>query len=72
MPIVSSKRQITLPVTQCDALGIEPGDEIESFVSDGRLTIVKKEKGGAFGLLDHVKGDPKMSDDESLRSALKK
>ena len=25
MPKVSAKRQITLPVSQCEALGIEPG-----------------------------------------------
>ncbi len=42
MPKVSVKRQITLPVKQCEALGIEPGDEIESFVANGQLTIIKK------------------------------
>ena len=40
MPKVSSKRQITLPISQCVALGIEPGDEVESFVAYGQLTIV--------------------------------
>lgn len=70
MPRVSTKRQITLPVTQCEALGIEPGDEVESFVADGRLTIVKKVKGAANGLLSHIKGDPNISDEESLESAI--
>ena len=45
MPKVSAKRQITLPASQCKALGIEPGDDVESFVAYGQLTIVKKRKG---------------------------
>ena len=51
MPKVSSKRQITLPASQCDQLGIKPGDYIEIFVADGRLTIVRKVEGAAQGLL---------------------
>ena len=45
MPKVSAKRQITLPISQCQALGIQPGDEVESFVAYGQLTIVKKKAG---------------------------
>lgn len=45
MPKVSSKRQITLPARQCDQLGIKPGDDVETFVADGRLTIVRKVEG---------------------------
>lgn len=71
MPKVSSKRQITLPISQCEALGIEPGDEVESFVANGQLTIVKKLKGAARGLLKKVKANPALSDEESLESALK-
>jgi len=70
MPKVSSKRQITLPISQCEALGIEPGDEVESFVANGQLTIVKKRKGAARGLLKKVKANPALSDEESLESAL--
>ncbi len=71
MPKVSTKRQITLPISQCEALGIEPGDEVESFVADGQLTIVKKLKGAAKGLLKRVQANSSMTDDESLQSALK-
>lgn len=71
MPKVSSKRQITLPIEQCEALGIEPGDEIESFIADNKITIVKKLKGAARGLLKQVKRDSSMADEESLQSALK-
>lgn len=70
MPKVSAKRQITLPVSQCEALGIEPGDEIESFVAGGRLTIIKKVSGAAEGLLKHVKGDPQVTDEQSMQNTL--
>lgn len=70
MPKVSAKRQITLPVNQCEALGIEPGDEVESFVAHGQLTIVKKKQGAAKGVLKHVQGNLSMTDEESLESAL--
>jgi bifunctional DNA-binding transcriptional regulator/antitoxin component of YhaV-PrlF toxin-antitoxin module len=70
MPKVSAKRQITLPVSQCVALGIEPGDEVESFVAHGQLTIVKKKQGAAKGILKHVQGNPALTDEESLESAL--
>lgn len=34
-----------MPVSQCAALGIKPGDEVESFVAYGQLTIVIKKQG---------------------------
>jgi len=70
MPKVSAKRQITLPINQCEALGIQPGDEVESFVANGQLTIVKKKQGAARGVLKHVHGNPTITDEESLESAL--
>lgn len=69
MPKVSSKRQITLPVDQCRLAGIEPGDEYESYLdNEGHITIVKKCSGAAKGILKHVQGDKRMSDESSLRS----
>ena len=67
---MSAKRRITHPIAQCREAGIEPGDEYRCFVAEGRITIVRKEAGAAKGFLRHVTGDPVMSDDESLRSAL--
>jgi len=69
MPKVSAKRQITLPINQCQALGIHPGDEVESFIANGELTIIKKSKGAAEGLLRNVQPDAAMTDEESLQSA---
>ena len=70
MPKVSAKRQITLPIEQCQALGIEPGDEVESFVADGQLTIVKKVAGAARGILSQVQPDSSMTDEESRQSGI--
>jgi len=70
MPRVSAKRQITLPVDQCKEVGIGPGDEVRSFVADGRITIVRKTAGAARGFLAHVPGDTGVTDEESLESAL--
>ncbi len=70
MPKVSSKRQITLPVDQCQQIGIEPGDEYQSFVADGHITIVKKIPGAARGNLKNAKGDASVTDEASLQSVL--
>jgi AbrB family looped-hinge helix DNA binding protein len=70
MPKVSSKRQITLPVSQCKELGIRPGDEVESFVADGQLTIVKKLRGSAKGLLKDIEPNSSISDESSRQSAI--
>lgn len=41
---INAKRQITLPLDQCKAAGIEKGDEVEIFVDrPGVISIVKKE-----------------------------
>ena len=70
MPKVSSKRQITLPIDQCQQVGIEPGDEYRSFVADGHITIVKKIPGAAKGILKHIKGDSSVTDEASLQNAI--
>ena len=70
MPRVSAKRQITLPVEQCREVGIGPGDEYRSYVADGRITIVRMTPGAAKGVLQHIVGDPAVSDEESLEDAL--
>jgi bifunctional DNA-binding transcriptional regulator/antitoxin component of YhaV-PrlF toxin-antitoxin module len=70
MPKVSLKRQITLPIDQCRKIGIQAGDEYESFVYDNRITIIKKSKGAAKGVLKDIKIDHSMTDAESLQSSL--
>ena len=68
MPRVSSKRQITLPVADCDQLDIAPGDEVEIFRYGNQFNIIKKETGAAAGLLKGVKVNKKVSERESLKS----
>ena len=68
---LSSKRQITLPVEQCRELGIEPGDELECFVAHGQLTLIKKRMGAANGILKYVKGNARVTDEQSRQDALK-
>ena len=70
MPKLSAKRQITLPASQCAELGVQPGDEIECFIADGRITLVKKLKGAAKGALKHIKARQDIADDDSLQSAV--
>ncbi|VAW78165.1 hypothetical protein MNBD_GAMMA13-274 [hydrothermal vent metagenome] len=70
MPKVSAKRQITLPIDQCQEVGIDPGDEIVTFIHKGQITIVKKQKGAAKGMLKSTKVDKQFSDEESLESTL--
>ena len=70
MPKVSTKRQITLPIEQCRKIGIQAGDEYESYVYENRITIIKKSKGVAKGLFENMKIDKSMTDAESLQSCI--
>jgi len=70
MPKVSAKRQITIPVDLCQEANINPGDDIETFIFEGQITLVKKEKGAAKGLLKKIKINKKYSDNESLASTI--
>ncbi|SEQ20529.1 AbrB/MazE/SpoVT family DNA-binding domain-containing protein [Nitrosomonas ureae] len=68
MPRVSAKRQITLPVADCEELGIEPGDEVEIFRHGNQFNIIKKEVGVAAGLLKGTKVNHAVSDGQSRQN----
>ena len=70
MPKVSAKRQITIPVDLCQEANINPGDDIETYIFNGQITIVKKEAGAAKGILKQLKADKRYSDKQSMSSAL--
>ena len=55
MPKLSAKRQITLPITHCQALDIQPGDDVDIYVHEGHITIVKQTPGRASGVLEDLK-----------------
>lgn len=42
MPTVTSKGQVTLPKAIRDALGIEPGSEVEFVLDNGRAILRKR------------------------------
>ena len=68
MPTVSTKRQITLPITGCKELGINAGDEVEILRYGNQFNIIKKELGSAAGILKGVKANIRVSDKDSLKS----
>ena len=72
MSILSPKRQVTLPKELCDRLFVQPGDDLVFLEHEGRITIVKKQKGSSDGILRHIKGNVRHSDNESLQDALAK
>lgn len=70
MPMLSPKRQITIPKELCDRLHVHPGDEIDFVEHGGRVTLIKKRKGASEGVLKHLKADRRYTDEESLIDAL--
>jgi len=70
MPILSAKRQLTLPKELCDRLGVRPGDHLDFLEHHGRITILKKKRGASAGVLRHLRAEGRFSDDESLQDAL--
>ncbi|MFK0573793.1 AbrB/MazE/SpoVT family DNA-binding domain-containing protein [Endozoicomonas sp.] len=71
MPMISPKRQITLPAEQCRQAGLAPGDEYESYVDNfGHITIIKKNKGAAQGFLKDIKSDTRVSEESSRQTGM--
>ena len=66
MPMLSPKRQITIPKVLCDRLDVQPGDEIDFVEHEGRVTLLKKRKGASAGVLKHLKANRRYTDEESL------
>ena len=65
MPKVSAKRQVTLPISGCDELGINPGDDVEILRHGNQFSIIKKKVGAAAGMLKGTKADKTVSDEQS-------
>ncbi len=68
MPRVSAKRQITLPVADCEELGIKPGDDVEILRYGDQINIIKRKVGSAAGLLKGTKARKSVSDKQSRQS----
>jgi AbrB family looped-hinge helix DNA binding protein len=67
---VSAKRQVTIPKELCEKAGIRPGDLVEIFEYEGKVTMIKKQPGMSSGVLKHLKGDSTMTDEDSLADSL--
>lgn len=70
MPVLSPKRQITIPKDLCDRLHVRPGDELDIVEHDGRVTLIRKRKGASRGVLKHLNADSRYTDEDSRASAL--
>ncbi|HEY3179088.1 MAG TPA: AbrB/MazE/SpoVT family DNA-binding domain-containing protein, partial [Casimicrobiaceae bacterium] len=70
MPILSSKRQITLPKDLCDKLQVHPGDDLDILEHNGQITVLKKIKGSSAAVLEHLRPDRRFSDAESRDEGL--
>jgi AbrB family looped-hinge helix DNA binding protein len=72
MPIISAKRQITLPKELCDQLGVYPGNEVDILEYNGKITVLKKVKGASAGILRGRKVHAHFTEAESLQSELER
>ena len=70
MPVLSSKRQVTIPKEICDRLGVHEGDDLLFFEHEGRITIIKREPEASSGVLAHINADPAISDEQSRDSSI--
>lgn len=72
---MTSKRQVTLPQSVCQALDLAPGDFVEIFERDGVAHLVKMTPGtlkGAFAdLSPEFEGEPDFRAMAKLRTARK-
>lgn len=68
MPVLSPKRQITLPKEMCNRLMIKPGDEFSILEHVGRLTLLKKVSGASDGLLKHINVNNTITNEKSLEA----
>lgn len=72
MPVLSAKRQITLPKELCDRLIVQPGDDLSFLEFEGRITIIKKIRGSSDGILKHIKANKNYTDEQSLNGTVSK
>ena len=70
MPVLSPKRQVTLPKALCDRLSVSPGDDLDMLEHEGRITIIKRVRGRTAGMLKHLRANQAVSDAASRDSAI--
>jgi bifunctional DNA-binding transcriptional regulator/antitoxin component of YhaV-PrlF toxin-antitoxin module len=70
IPILSAKRQVTLPKDLCDKVDFMPGDDLEFFEYQSHIIVIKRKLGASKGALSHLAGRKNMPDDQSLGDAV--
>ena len=70
MPILSPKRQVTIPKELCDRLRVQPGDDLDLLEHEGRITILKRVKGSSAGVVKHLRANARYSEAQSLQDTL--
>lgn len=66
---LTSKRQVTIPASVCEALNLHPGDYVEIFERDGVAHIVRMSHASLAGSLAHLN---KRKGVASLRKSVKR
>ena len=64
---LTSKRQVTIPASVCQALNLKPGDYVEIFERDGVAHIVRMNDQCLEGSLSHL--NTKTAIDDSRKAA---
>lgn len=68
---VTSKRQVTLPLSVCNAIALKPGDYVEVFARDGVAHIVKMNSDNLAGQFHYLLKDKAYPAVDGLKAALK-
>lgn len=72
MPVLSLRRQVTIPKGLCDRLHLHPGDVLDVIEHEGRITLIKKRQGASAGILKHLTTNKSYSEEDSRAGTLKR
>ncbi len=68
---VTTKRQVTLPQSVCNAMSLQPGDYVEVFARDGVAHIVKMNSDSLAGKFNYLLKDKQFPPIEDIKNAIK-
>jgi bifunctional DNA-binding transcriptional regulator/antitoxin component of YhaV-PrlF toxin-antitoxin module len=69
---LTTKRQVTLPQTVCQAIALQPGDYVEVFARDGVAHIVKMKSDNLAGKFNYMMKDKEFLSMDDINNAVKK
>lgn len=68
---LTAKRQVTMPLAVCEALGLSPGDYVEIFERDGVAHLVKVNDDSLAGAFSSLAGKEGVPDDAAMKQAVR-